>query len=332
MNETSSTTVLTPFDARPEPYRASDPLAEIFHYLRVSAAFTCRSELSAPFGLTIPIMPGCLWFHAVASGSCLILPEDGTATRLRAGELALVPHGVGHRIASDPGSPAPNVIDLPQELVSPHHSILRHGGKGARCLLVCGAVRLAHPLAGAIASALPPVLKVEDATCPKGSPLEATLDLLLREAPQILPGGETVVTKLAEVVVVQLMRTWLERAPLERQSLLRGLRDARIGRVLAYVHRDPGGDLRLERLAEVAGMSRSAFAARFSALVGVPAAQYATEARMKIAEDLLRTEGLALAEVAARVGYGSEAAFGRAFKRVMGRSPGAVRRVEHRAE
>jgi AraC-like DNA-binding protein len=308
------------------PWRAPDPLSQVFHYLRVSAAFTCRSELRAPFGLRIPVMPGCVWYHAVVRGTCLVLAEGGGSVRLASGELALVPHGVGHRVASDPSVHAPNVVELPQEMVSPRYSILRHGGEGEPCLLICGAVRMGHPMAAMLTGALPPILRVEAHSVPRGSPLDATLDLLLREAPHILPGGETVVTRLAEVLVVQLLRAWLEHEPPGRQSLVSGLRDPRIGRALALVHDEPGADLRLETLARMSGMSRSAFAARFVELVGMPAAQYVTEARMRLAEELLRGESLSLAEVSARVGYGSEAAFSRAFKRIWGVPPGHVRR------
>lgn len=319
---------LSPFELRHrDPWVAADPLSEVFHYLRVSGVFTCRSELRAPFGLFIPEMPGCWWFHAVVSGEChLSVPSAPRSVTLRSGSFALVPHGVGHRIATDDCVPAPSVIDLPQEMVSPRYSILRHGGQGDPCLLICGAVQIAHPLAGMIASALPPILLVEARNHALRSPLEGALDLLAQEAPAIRPGGETVITRLAEVIAVQLLRAWIEEAPAASEGLLGALRDPRLGRALALVHRATTPDVDLETLARTAGMSRSAFSAKFRGLVGLPVIKYVTRARMHVADELLR-EGRTIAEVAEHLGYRSEAAFARAFKRVTGESPGRARRA-----
>src|SRR5918997_5091190 len=123
-----------------DPWPPSDPLGEALHFLRMNGAFYCRSELTAEWGLTLPPMPDYLWFHVVTFGRAL-LESDSDETWLQPGELALVPHGEGHVLMSEPGAPAPGILDLDRELVSERYELLRHGGGGAPMTLICGAVR-----------------------------------------------------------------------------------------------------------------------------------------------------------------------------------------------
>src|SRR5829696_1627513 len=110
-----------------DPWAPSDPLGEALHLVRMNGAFYCRSELTAPWGLTLPPMPGYLWFHVVTSGSLWL---DGERL-VGPGDMALVPHGGGHTLRSEPGAPAPGILDLDREEVSERYEILRHGGGGA---------------------------------------------------------------------------------------------------------------------------------------------------------------------------------------------------------
>src|SRR5262249_42069449 len=138
-----------------DPWAPADPLAEALHYLRMSGAFYCRSELTAPWGLTLPPMPGYIWFHAPTTGDVLLEPEDGAPTLLRPGDFALVPHGAGHALRSDPEAAAPDILDLERELVSDRYELLRHGGGGSPAILICGAVRFEHPAARNLVDVLP---------------------------------------------------------------------------------------------------------------------------------------------------------------------------------
>lgn len=155
--------------------------------------------------------------------------------------------------------------------------------------------------------------------------MRRTLELMTAELAHLRPGGEAVLTRLADVVVIQAVRACLD-AQDPATGWLGGLRDPYVGAALAAVHRDPAHPWTIAALARVSAMSRSAFAARFTQVVGVPAMQYVTSWRMRVATDRL-ARGEALALVAAAVGYGSTAGFSRTFARVTGRSPGSVRRA-----
>lgn len=302
-----------------------DPLGEVLHFLRLSGTFYCRSELTAPWGLSMPVMPGCLWFHAMVGGRC-VLEVDDAIVELSSGDFALVPHGRGHRLQTEPGVPAPVVTDLPDEQVSERYSLLRYGAGGARTTLICGVVRLDHPAAQDLAALLPRVIHLGSASALQSEWLDSTLRLMAAEAKVLRPGGETIITRLADVLVIHAIRAWLERDPVAQSGWLGALRDDQIGRALLLVQRDPAREWTVGSLATEVAMSRSAFAARFVELVGEPPMHYVGRLRMRLAASLLEEEKLSLAEIAGRLGYQSEAAFSRAFKRYIGVSPGAARR------
>jgi len=309
-----------------DPFAPSDPLGEALHALRMNGAFYCRSELTAPWGLTLPAMPGHVWFHAVTSGRCRLETEADDDRWLQAGDLALVTYGEGHALRSDPGVDAPGVLDLEREQVTDRYEILRHGGGGDSTLLVCGAVRFDHPVARTIVDLLPVVIRVDSGE-PESEWIQSLLRLMAAEARELRPGGETVSTRLGDVLVIQAIRSWIQEDPSARRGWLGALQDRHIGRALALIHRDPARDWTVGSLAAELAMSRSAFAARFTELVGEPAMQYVTRWRMHVGHDALRDDGATVAELADRLGYRSEAAFARAFKRVIGVPPGAVRRA-----
>jgi AraC-like DNA-binding protein len=305
-------------------WAGDDPLGEALHLLRMSGTFYFRSELGAPWGMTIPPVPGCIWLHVVTAGRAL-LDVGGDEHELRPGTLTLVPHGAGHVLRSAAGAAAPEVTGLPHEFVTDRYAIVRAGGDGPVCTTVCAAVRFDHPAARTLAGLLPPALHVEPSGSAQSEWLQSTLRLVTAEAAQLRPGGEAVLTRLADVLVVQAIRAWLDDSAAARAGWLGALRDPQIGRALAQVHRDPARDWTLAGLAGEATMSRSAFAARFTELVGEPAMQYVTRWRMHTALTWL-DDGATVAELAGRLGYRSEAAFSRAFKRVVGVAPGAARR------
>jgi AraC-like DNA-binding protein len=173
---------------------------------------------------------------------------------------------------------------------------------------------------------LPPALHVE----PVGGPsdwLPQTLGMMAAEAREPRPGGEAVMTRLADIVVIQAIRSWLENDPGAQRGWLGALSDAQIGPAIALIHRHPERAWTVSSLAGEAVMSRSTFAARFQDLVGESVMQYVTRWRMQVAHEALRSEGATVAELAARLGYRSDAAFARAFKRVLGVSPGSARRA-----
>jgi AraC-like DNA-binding protein len=318
---------VTAMDPVLDPWAPVDPLGRALHLLRMNGAFYCRSELSAPWGLTMPAMPGYLWFHVVIAGTLRLETPDAEPQLLTSGELALVPRGTGHVLRSEVDAPVPGILSLEREQVSDRYEVLRHGGGGAATALVCGAVRLEHPAARNLIRALPPSIVV-GASAPSAEWIQSTLRLLAAEARHPRPGGEAVITRLADIIVIQAIRAWIETDPGARTGWLGALRDPHIGKAIALIHADPSRSWTVASLADELAMSRSAFAARFSELVGEPAMQYVTTWRMHLALATLQDRDATVAELADELGYRSEAAFARAFKRVIGSSPGAVRRQD----
>ena len=157
--------------------------------------------------------------------------------------------------------------------------------------------------------------------------MQGTLRLMAAEASELRPGGEAVITRLGDILVIQAIRCWIETDPAARIGWLGALQDRQIGRALTLVHREPARDWTVGSLAGEVAMSRSAFAARFTELVGEPAMAYVARWRMHIALTALRDEGATVGELADRLGYRSEAAFSRAFKRIIGVAPGAARQT-----
>lgn len=309
------------------PFRATfDPLGEALHFLRMSGAFYCRSELSAPWGFSVPPMDGCLWFHVVTSGRGW-LEVDGLEPRLlQSGDLVLVPHGEGHRIWSESGVAVPTVLELSHEYESDLYAILRHGGGGADTSMVCGGVRFDHPAAHNLVALLPRVIAIEAARSSRTDWVQSTIRLMASEAQELRPGGETVVTRLSDILVIQAIRSWIENDPAAQTGWLGALQDRQIGRAISLIHRDPARAWTVASLADASAMSRSAFAARFTELVDEPAMHYVARWRMHVAVDWLKEGDATVGELPSRLGYQSEAAFSRAFKRIIGVSPGAVRR------
>lgn len=304
----------------------ADPLGEALHFLRMSGTFYCRSDFTAPWGLALPPMPDCLMFHVVTHGRCWLDVPGQPPRWLQPCDLVLVPHGRGHALLSEPGVLPVGLFDLPREFAGDRYEVLRHGGGGAPTQLVCGAVRFEDAAARHLVAMLPPVIAIDTAQDTSSGWLQGLLRFMAAEARLMRPGGEAVVTRLADILVIQALRAWLERGEgTVRAGWLRALQDRQLGRVIALVHRDPAHPWTLDTLAARAAMSRSAFAERFTRVVGEPAMQYVTRWRMCLAETWLKEPGASVATVASRLGYRSEAAFSRAFKRCTGRAPGSVR-------
>ncbi len=305
---------------------SSDPLGEALHFLRMSGTLYCRSEFTAPWGLDLPPFADSVMFHIVTRGTCWLQVAGEAPRALAVGAFALVPHGSGHQLTSEPGGAAVGLFDVPTTHISERYEVLTQGGGGAATTLICGAVRFDHPAAAELLRLLPPVIVVESWHAPELEWMRTTLGLMASEATQLRAGGETVITRLADILVIQAIRAWLDAHANGQPGWLAALRDPQVGRAIQAVHRAPGEPWSVERLAAQAGMSRSAFAGRFSTLVGEPAMHYVARWRMHIAVAALRDGRQTTAAVAEQLGYESEAAFARAFKRIVGRWPGELRR------
>jgi AraC-like DNA-binding protein len=312
---------------------APDALSEVLQDLRLSGAAYCRSELSQPWGLDFPPEEGAV-FHFVAEGHCwLRRASQEPAVRLEAGDVALLPHGVGHALASPADGATKRMNDLPREPLGAATYRLKTGGSGAVTRLVCCAVGFEEPTVHPLLELMPDVLLVRGGGEQDPS-LAALLEAMAAEVGAERIGAATVMSRLADIVITRVVRAWVEARVDDATGWLAAIRDPRIGRALAAFHRRPAEPWSVASMAAVANLSRSAFSERFAAMVGVSPARYVARRRMHLASAWLRKERLSVSDVARRLGYDSEASFSRAFKRSVGIPPSALRRPRppHRME
>jgi AraC-like DNA-binding protein len=302
-------------------------------FFRVDATSPWVIEMpdsSALASVTLPRAQHVISYHVVTEGSCWGALLGGDAVRLEAGDVLLFPHGDAYvmSIAKNArGGPDPTeVLAFMAEMVVGRlpFVIVEDGGGSERLGLVCGFlgcdVRPFNPLL----AALPRLLHVRRAFA-AGDPLARLIDFALVESQERRAGGECVRLRLSEVMFVEVVRRYLAGLPAEQTGWLAGLRDPSVGRALTCLHERPGEDWTLEKLATAVGLSRSALAERFTHFVGDPPMQYLTRWRMQAAARLLADGQAKVSAVAQQVGYDSEAAFSRAFKKAAGVPPAAWR-------
>jgi AraC-like DNA-binding protein len=302
-----------------------DPLGETLHLLRLTGTLYRRSELTAPWGVCLPPLEGCVMLHVIIAGGCWLEVSADEPRWLQHGSVALVSHGVGHVLRSDLHAHVEPLFDIPVEQVSDRYEIMHYGGGGDFTQLICVVVRFDHVSAKQLITLLPTVIQLNPWKDEGSSWLLDSLRFISREAAELLPGGETVITRLADILVIQMIRAWVDSAPEDQQGWLAALRDPQIGKALVKIHRTPQHPWRVAELAKAAGMSRSAFSARFTRMVGDSVMRYLTRWRLQLARTYLRETADPLARIAERIGYESEPAFCRAFKRMFGVPPGSVR-------
>jgi AraC-like DNA-binding protein len=321
---------------------SSDTLSDLLRTVRLTGAVFFDVEAAAPWahmqppGPTIArsVLPGVqhlISYHVVTAGHCFggLIGEE--PLRLEAGDVIVFPHGDAHVMSSAPNLPARVDLDHYQRPGSQLPVKLRiDENAGERCHLVCGFlgcdVRPFNPLI----SALPRVLHVPHRAGPDGGWLGQFIEVALAESRTKRSGGESVLARMSELMFVEAVRRHLESLPADRTGWLAGLRDPQIGRALACLHARPAFGWTIAALAREAGLSRSALAERFTHLVGQPPMLYLANWRMQVATGSL-VRGDKVGSVAFEVGYDSEAAFSRAFKRLVGRSPSTWRSAPSRA-
>jgi len=313
----------------PDPL-ALDVLSDALGFLRLRGEVLCWSDLSAPWALGFD-PDDALFFHIVEHGQCLVhLPATGW-TQLASGDLVVLPAARGHVLASSEASRVVPVMSLVAgEVRLPGR--LRHGGGGARTRVLCGRFRFDGRLAAGLLDGFPPVLVVRGSGGHAPEWLRLTTRLLAAEGRNEAPGRSTALSHLVDLLFVLAVRHWLSTETDLPPGWVSALRDPRIAVALSRIHAAPAENWSVPSLARAAGMSRSSFADRFVALLGEPPNRYLTRWRVHLATRLLRSPGASTAQVASRVGYESEAAFARAFRRVLGVTPGAFRRESEFAE
>lgn len=316
----------TPMDALSETLRAVRLVGAIFINARFTAPWCYQSpsaESAAP--LLEPGAERIVIFHLITEGECHVELPGRPPLRVVAGDVVVFPQGDAHRMSSTPGVPPATKARLDVVLARrPRH--LAYGGGGVVTRLVCGYLACDARLARLLLAGLPPVVLVNVRGSATGAWLEASVRYALAETRSPRPGGGGLLAKLAEALFVEVLRLSVaERVP-GRTGWVAGMGDRIVGAALAALHRSPSRNWTLDELARASGSSRSALAERFQQLVGVSPIQYLTQWRMLLAANLLRGSDAPLARIAEDVGYGTDTAFSRAFRREFGAPPAAWRR------
>jgi AraC-like DNA-binding protein len=315
-----------------------DALSDVLQAVRLTGAIFFDVHASDPWVAETPpgpsivgsIFPGAehlIPYHVVVQGGCWGGALDEPPVPLSAGDIIVFPQGDAHVMASGPGMRGTPDVSLYRNAGDrPMPFTVAMGAAPAPTgptHIVCGFLGCDARPFNPLISALPRVLSVRGE---HGGALEAFVRLALDESRAPRMGGASVLGRLSELMFVDVVRRYLEGLPPDRTGWLAGLREPFVGRALTALHREPARAWTIEALAREVGLSRSVLAERFAQLVGQPPMQYLTNWRMQLAAGQLLTGRDSVAAVAARVGYESEAAFSRAFKKIVGTPPGEWRR------
>jgi len=316
----------------------ADVLSDVLRAVRLTGAVYFDFELSSPWVAEAPpsreiagkVMPGAqrvIEYHLIARGSCWGHAVGQEPMPLREGDLIVFPQGDAHVLSSAPGMRAAPDMSVFAHPSTPLPIVYEIGGGGPeRTRIVCGFLGCDERPYNPLLTALPTVIHLA-AAGPHGATswLGTLLNIAVKESGSARAGGENVLARLSELMFVEAIRRYLETLPPAETSWLAGLRDPVVGQALSALHGQPSQPWTVERLARLVGLSRSVLAERFTDMVGQPPMQYLALWRMQLASRLL-VEGGHVASVAGAVGYESEAAFSRAFKKLVGQAPATWRK------
>ena len=316
-----------------------DALSDVLRVAHLTGGVFLNAEFFAPWCIASHLTPEhcapvlgpashLILYHYVVDGEVRIRVdgEDGEEIVLRPGEVVLLPRNDLHLMGSDLTlSPVigSEIIQPPKDggLFSIHH-----GGTGARTRMVCGFIGCDRAEGNPVLSTLPPLIKLDVEQGGAAEWIRSTFQYAAEEIAAGHPGSATVLAKLSELLFVEAVRRYAAALPESQTGWLAGLRDPYVARALALLHRDIARPWNVDHLGREVGLSRSALADRFIRLIGVPPMHYLAGWRMEVATQKLRNTSASLAQVAETVGYSSEAAFSRAFKKSFGTAPATWRR------
>ena len=308
---------------RPEVREDSGSVSVVIQHLHLQQVFCTYAKLTRPWGVDIPEIPGSLMFHNVLEGECEV-DVFGKVVHLRPGDFLMVPHGQGHQLRDHESTPCLPLFELPLTPRTAQFDTLECGGGGEPTLLICGAVSFDNPLVEHMMSLMPEQIYIARES-PAAHSTQNTMQMLVDEARQQQLGSMAAVERLTDLVVIQSIRAWLGQEDSRCKDWLAAMENPRLGAALTHIHEQPGHPWTVAELAEIAAMSRTAFSQSFKQTLGESPLSYLTRWRMTLAQFRLRQSQDSILHIALDLGYQSEAAFGRAFKKMTGQSPGALR-------
>jgi AraC-like DNA-binding protein len=324
------------FAATPPTTRGDhDVLTEMLRAVRLTGSVFLNACFSAPFGILSPRqyddrtpmahLRHISVFHLIAAGGCTFELATGERRTVSAGDILLMPFADTHKVWNGAVTEMTFAPDLFRPGPISGMWSLNHGGGGQETRIVCGFIESLEFLLAPVFRTLPPLLVDRTGDDKVSALITATVREILVLADTAAPGTELLLGRLMEVLFVEVLRRYAARLPPSATGWFAALNDPIVGRALQFVHGDPARRWTVDDLARAAGSSRTVLAERFNAVMGQAPIEYVTSWRMQLAAERLRSRHDSLAAIAADVGYESEAAFNRAFKRVTGTTPGRWR-------
>jgi AraC-like DNA-binding protein len=314
-----------------------DALSEALNAVRMTGAIFFHAECAAPWGFAVPsvaqvqhvLSPGTerlVNYNLVTEGRAVARFSDGNEMTLRPGDLVILPHGDAHTVSN--GSPRTFIDSAARlaDILQGNVSMMRFGESGEITRFICGFFGCERCADRLFLAGLPQFIRINIRENPGSQWLETSIRHLVSEAESDRPGRSILLSRMAESLFIEALRCYTERLPSDQTGWLAGARDPVVGGTLALLHRDPSNDWTLDKLARAVGSSRSVIAKRFVRLVGDSPMAYLTRWRLELGARQLRASARPVVQIAAEVGYESEAAFNRAFKRTFGLPPAQYRR------
>jgi AraC-like DNA-binding protein len=304
-----------------------DALTAILNTLKLSSSLYFRTELTAPWGVEVPAKDSVARFHIVIRGQCYLqIDGEEEGMFISSGDLIVIPHGASHTLTDSPATPTRPLNDVLDEVAYEGKGPLIYGGSGVGCCLVCGEFNFdelgSHPLL----NSLPKKLFVSGDSSYNTQWLDSAIGFIAHEAVNVEPGAHAIINRLSEIMLIQVIRATLATAD-EKIPFLSAFTDTRIDSVLSAIHENPADDWSVEKLGQLANMSRSSFSNRFTELVQMTPLQYIIFVRLQMASRMLIDTTMPLAVISECVGYQSEAAFSQSFKKQFDMRPGEFRRT-----
>jgi AraC-like DNA-binding protein len=313
-----------------------DVLSEVLRVLRLEGALYFQAEFSAPWMVhtvaseylkqyLAPAAGRLMIYHLITEGRAFARTENGSEIVLEPGDVLVLPHGHSHHIWNGTATKALDADTLIHHILQHRLQVQKVGGGGEVTRLVCGYMACDAQLSRQLLGCLPPIFKVNIRTDDSGRWIEQTIRRSVEEGLSSAAGADALISKLSEVLFIEMLRRYIASVADGEKSWLGGVRDAVVGRALACLHSRPAETWTVEQLAKEVGTSRSVLAEKFTEYLGESPIAYLMQWRMQLAAQALSTTSSSVLEVAMDVGYQSEAAFNRAFRREFGVPPARYR-------
>lgn len=292
---------------------------ELFHYLKLESVYYSRSQFGGEdWAVDVPAHDDTSMFHILVSGNCMVT-IDSDLLYLNPGDVIFFPTAKGHQVIGSQRSEARDLYSLPVQKVSELYETLELNVEDAnKTILLCGVVKIAHPTGNMLIDDMPTYIHVSREEHLFNSVMEGIVNLIFQEAEAKFLGGESVITRLVDILMIQTIRQWVMKGDDYHGRWLKALKEPKIGKALSLIHQQPEFAWTIETLGKQVGMSRTAFATQFTSLVGDTPMNYLATWRMNVAELRIKNGERVTLDFIESLGYLSESSFRRAFKKIKG--------------